>query len=100
MRSTKRYSPSSGTCNSSGTCTDYTVITKVDGEKVYFVVNAGNREKDLAHIGAHLSEWQKGGKDVTMTTHEDRALLAVQGPEAAATLQKLVEIDELLTLFV
>mmetsp|Transcript_13930 Transcript_13930/g.26778 ORF Transcript_13930/g.26778 Transcript_13930/m.26778 type:complete len:429 (-) Transcript_13930:1780-3066(-) len=79
--------------NEQGGAIDDTVITKVDSEKVYFVVNAGNRENDLKHIGAHLAEWKSSGKDVTMTTHEDRALLAVQGPEAANTLQKLVDID-------
>jgi len=79
--------------NENGGAIDDTVITKVNGEKVYFVVNAGNREKDLKHIGKHLADWQSSGKDVSMATHEDRALLAVQGPEAAATLQKLVDID-------
>ncbi|QDZ20064.1 glycine cleavage system protein T [Chloropicon primus] len=79
--------------NPQGGAIDDTVITKIDGERVYFVVNAGNREKDLKHINAHLSEWKASGKDVSLTTHEDRALLAVQGPEAANTLQKLVDID-------
>jgi aminomethyltransferase len=79
--------------NEQGGAIDDTVITKISGEKVYFVVNAGNREKDLEHIGAHLAQWQAKGKDVTMTTHEDRNLFAVQGPEAANTLQKLVDVD-------
>merc|ERR1712176_1155291 len=79
--------------NPQGGAIDDTVITKIDGERVYFVVNAGNREKDLKHIGAHLEQWKAQGKDVTMTTHEDRNLFAVQGPEAAATLQKLVDVD-------
>merc|ERR1712003_433012 len=79
--------------NDKGGAIDDTVVTKVDGEKVYFVVNAGNRDKDLTHIRAHLEAYKAGGKDVTLTTHEDRALLAVQGPEAANTLQKLVDID-------
>jgi len=79
--------------NDKGGAIDDTVVTKIDGEKVYFVVNAGNRDKDLTHIRAHLEAYKAGGKDVTLTTHEDRALLAVQGPEAASTLQKLVDID-------
>merc|ERR1712087_767192 len=78
--------------NDKGGAIDDTVVTKVDGEKVYFV-NAGNRDKDLTHIRAHLKAYKASGKDVTLTTHEDRALLAVQGPEAANTLQKLVDID-------
>jgi len=79
--------------NPQGGAIDDTVITKISGEKVYFVVNAGNREKDLKHIRAHLEQWKSQGKDVTLTTHEDRSLFAVQGPEAAATLQKLVDVD-------
>merc|ERR1712087_207359 len=79
--------------NDKGGAIDDTVITKVSGDKVYFVVNAGNREKDLTHINAHLAEWKAQGKDVSLTTHEDRSLFAVQGPEAAATLQKLVDVD-------
>merc|ERR1712174_76168 len=79
--------------NEQGGAIDDTVITKVDSENVYFVVNAGNREKDLTHINAHLAKWKADGKDVSITTHEDRGIFAVQGPAAADTLQKLVDID-------
>ena len=79
--------------NEQGGAIDDTVVTKVDGENVYFVVNAGNREKDLTHINAHLAKWKADGKDVSITTHEDRGIFAVQGPAAADTLQKLVDID-------
>lgn len=33
---------------------------QVSGEELYIVVNAGCREKDLAHIGKHLKDWQVG----------------------------------------
>lgn len=31
---------------------------QVSGEEIYVVVNAGCRDKDLAHIGKHLDEWK------------------------------------------
>jgi aminomethyltransferase len=36
---------------------------------------------------------QSKGGAVDMTVHDDRALLALQGPAAAETLQPLVKID-------
>jgi aminomethyltransferase len=72
--------------NEKGGIIDDTVITKVSDTEVYLVVNAGCRDKDLAHIGKHLAAAQAGGKDVHLTVHDDRALLALQGPSAAAVL--------------
>jgi len=53
------------------------------------VVNAGCREKDLAHLNAHLAKAKAAGKEVAMTVHDDRSLLAVQGPKAAEVLASL-----------
>lgn len=36
------------------------VVTKVTDSELYIVVNAGCREKDLAHIGKHLDAWKVG----------------------------------------
>lgn len=75
--------------NEKGGIIDDTVVTKVTAEEIYMVVNAGCREKDLAHLEKHLGVARRAGKDVSMEVHEDRALLAVQGPKAAAVLSAL-----------
>jgi aminomethyltransferase len=70
----------------------YTVLTSPDGgvlddlivsnagDHLFLVVNAGGREQDLAHLRDHLD----GVEELA-----DRALLALQGPAAAAVLQRL-----------
>lgn len=47
----------------------------------------------LSHHRAWLLRLQKAGKDVSMHVHDERALLAFQGPAAAPGLQKLVKDD-------
>ncbi len=47
------------------------------------VVNASMKEADYAHIAAHLPS------SVTLARADDRALLALQGPAAAAVLARL-----------
>jgi aminomethyltransferase len=79
--------------NEKGGIIDDTVVTKVTDSEIYLVVNAGCREKDLAHLGRHLEAFKAKGGDVSMDVHDDRALLALQGPEAASVLQPLVKED-------
>lgn len=76
--------------NSNGGIIDDTVITKVSGSEIYMVLNAGCRDKDLAHIRAQHSKYTG---DVNIIVHDDRSLLALQGPKAAEVLQPLVEED-------
>lgn len=76
--------------NENGGIIDDTVVTKVADDEVYLVVNAGCREKDLAHLNKHLQSF-KG--DVELIVHDDRSLLALQGPSAVKVLQPLVDID-------
>ena len=52
------------------------------GDHLFLVVNAACKQDDLAHLVAHL-------KDVTIEPVTDRALLALQGPEAEAVLSAL-----------
>lgn len=74
----------------------YTVLTNEHGgiiddlmvatqapDHLFLVVNASRREIDLPHIAAHLPA------GVTLERHTDRALLALQGPGAAAAMQPL-----------
>ncbi len=47
------------------------------GDRLELVINAARADADIAHLRLHLDG---------ITVHEDRALLALQGPTAAATL--------------
>jgi len=85
--------------NEKGGIIDDTVVTKVSDTEVYLVVNAGCAEKDIAHIGKHLAKAQAAGKDVKLDIHSDRALLALQGPDAAAVLAPLAPALDLPRLF-
>lgn len=53
------------------------------GDHLFVVVNAGCKHDDLAHLQARI------GDRVTIEPQFDRALLALQGPAAAAVLQRL-----------
>lgn len=57
------------------------------------VLNAGCRDKDLAHLGSHLQMFQAKGGRVALELHDDRALLALQGPKAAAAVAGLTTAD-------
>ncbi|CAL5029936.1 unnamed protein product [Urochloa decumbens] len=79
--------------NEKGGAIDDSVITKVTDQHIYLVVNAGCRDKDLAHIGEHMEAFNKKGGDVKWHIHDERSLLALQGPLAAPTLQLLTKED-------
>ncbi|GAB4265244.1 MAG: glycine cleavage system aminomethyltransferase GcvT [Pararhodobacter sp.] len=51
------------------------------GDHLFLVVNAARKEADIAHLQAHL----RGVEPIT-----DRALIALQGPEAEIALARLV----------
>jgi aminomethyltransferase len=76
--------------NEKGGIIDDTVITKISNEEVYFVVNAGNRDKDVSHLKKHLASFSG---DVALQIHDDRAILAFQGPEAVDVLQQHTKED-------
>ncbi|KAJ8506834.1 hypothetical protein OPV22_007720 [Ensete ventricosum] len=79
--------------NERGGAIDDSVVTKVGDDHIYLVVNAGCRDKDLAHIGAHLDDFKAKGGDVEWHIHDERSLLALQGPLAAPVLQLLMKDD-------
>jgi aminomethyltransferase len=64
--------------NEKGGAIDDSVITKVNDQHIYLVVNAGCRDKDLAHIGEHMEAFNKKGGDVKWHIHDERSLLALQ----------------------
>ncbi|MDZ7375390.1 MAG: glycine cleavage system aminomethyltransferase GcvT, partial [candidate division KSB1 bacterium] len=57
-------------------------------EKYIMVVNAANIEKDFAWLLKHLIDGV-----IMKNRSDDYSLLAVQGPKAAATLQKLTRVN-------
>lgn len=74
--------------NDKGGIVDDLLVYKIDEETYMLVVNASNIDKDWEWISSHNT----GGVD--MKNISDRtSLLAVQGPKATATLQKLTDID-------
>ena len=55
-----------------------------EDERVYMVVNGATKYDDVAHLLDHLPD------EITLNLMEDHALLALQGPEAIAVLERLV----------
>lgn len=74
--------------NATGGVVDDLLVYRYDENEYYLVVNASNIEKDWDWIVSHNTE----GVDMENIS-ERLCLLAVQGPKAMATLQKLTEID-------
>lgn len=79
--------------NEKGGIIDDTVITKVNSNDFYVVLNAGCAEKDQAHINAALAKAKAKGMDVEFVVHSDRSLLAFQGPKTMSVLQRLTDFD-------
>jgi aminomethyltransferase len=61
---------------------DDLMVAKLD-DRLHLVVNADRTASDVIHLETHLPA------DVRLQHHEDRALLALQGPRAAAVLGRL-----------
>jgi aminomethyltransferase len=75
--------------NDRGGILDDLMATRL-GDALFLVVNAVRKEADLAHLRERL------GAAATVEALEDRALLALQGPAAAAVLSRLADgIDRL-----
>ncbi len=73
-------------CYDNGTCVDDLLVYKIGDEKYFVVINAGNRDKDVEWIKAHLEG------DVRFTDISDSiAQLALQGPNAPEILKKLTD---------
>jgi aminomethyltransferase len=75
-------------CYEDGGTVDDVLVYRREGDFLV-VVNAANREKDLAHFRENTSDL-----DVTVADESDEwALLALQGPRAQEILQGFTEID-------
>jgi len=65
--------------NDAGGILDDLMVTNC-GDHLFLIVNAACKAADIAHLEARI------GRDCAVTPCPQRALLALQGPEAAATL--------------
>ncbi|MDI3325468.1 glycine cleavage system aminomethyltransferase GcvT [Pontibacterium granulatum] len=68
--------------NEDGGIMDDLMVTNY-GDWIYVVVNAACKDQDIAHMQANL------GEGVELEVLDDRALVAVQGPTAAAAIARL-----------
>lgn len=76
-------------CRDDGGVVDDLLVYKMDDDDFRLVVNGANIEKDWKHVGMIAA-----GSDVALHDESDEiALLALQGPAAAAILQPLSSID-------
>lgn len=73
--------------NKDGGIVDDLIVYKIDSQTYMLVVNASNIEKDWNWIKQH-DTWNVDMKNISDNT----SLLAVQGPNAMAALQKLTDI--------
>lgn len=70
--------------NDQGGILDDLMVARIADEQWLLVVNAACKEQDLAHLCEHLA-----GQCKIESLFEERALLALQGPQAAAVLARL-----------
>ncbi|WP_428540899.1 glycine cleavage system aminomethyltransferase GcvT [Rhodopila sp.] len=69
--------------NEAGGIIDDLMVARLDADRLFLVVNGGRKDIDFTHLAANLPE------HLSLTPHDDRALLALQGPEAAAVMSRL-----------
>ncbi|MEI6950093.1 glycine cleavage system aminomethyltransferase GcvT [Paraflavisolibacter sp. H34] len=74
--------------NEEGGIVDDLLVYRIDAQTYMLVVNASNIEKDWSWICSH----NHGGVEMRDLS-DGTALLAVQGPQAAAALQPLTDMD-------
>ncbi|MDB5491094.1 MAG: gcvT [Micavibrio sp.] len=73
--------------NPEGGIVDDLIVTRLGEGEFFTVINAGCKDKDIAWLKGHLPA------DVTMDVWTDRALIALQGPEAEKALREALGID-------
>jgi aminomethyltransferase len=77
--------------NEKGGINDDCIITKVENDHYFMVINAGCKDNDLKYMNEHKtsSEWRN--KDVNILYNEDNSLIAIQGPKAQKLLDQVVD---------
>lgn len=75
--------------NEQGGIVDDLIVYKINDEKYFVVVNASNIDKDWQHISKYNEEF--GAKMINLSSAT--SLIAIQGPKALNTLQKLTSVN-------
>jgi aminomethyltransferase len=75
-------------CRPTGGIVDDCIVYRRRQNQFFIVVNASNEAKDYGWFAEH-----SGGIATVTNRSDDYALIAVQGPKAARTLQKLTKLD-------
>lgn len=73
--------------NENGGMVDDLIITKLEQNRFFAVINAGCKDKDIEWMRTHLPA------DVEMDVITDRALIALQGPKSESVLRDVLNID-------
>ncbi len=73
--------------NPQGGIIDDLIVTRLNDDTFFIVINAGCKEKDIAWIASRLPD------DVNLSILSDRALVAVQGPEAERVMREALAMD-------
>lgn len=76
-------------CNWEGGIKDDLVIMKLDGQEYLVICNAGNRRKDLSWLQTNSEGYNVNLREVS----DEVAMISIQGPKAAHTVQRLLEDD-------
>jgi aminomethyltransferase len=76
-------------CNESGGILDDFVVYRIEKEKFLLIPNASNREKDYNWLIKHSKDYKVKIEEVS----DNIAMFAVQGPNAARTLQPICTED-------
>ena len=69
--------------NEAGGIIDDLMVARLDQNRLFLVVNASRKDVDFTHLATNL------GEAVGLAQLDDRALLALQGPEAIAVMARL-----------
>jgi aminomethyltransferase len=69
--------------NEAGGIIDDLMVANLGDGRLFLVVNASRKDADFTHLAANLPA------GVQLQPHDDRALLALQGPDAAAVMARL-----------
>ncbi|KAL7073512.1 hypothetical protein ACQ4LE_007046 [Meloidogyne hapla] len=78
--------------NSDGGIIDDLIIVRTSDDFLFLVTNAARRDVDLLHIQENIDKFHKHSKDVQLNILNDRALIAIQGPQMVNLLQPVTDI--------
>ncbi|XP_058824457.1 uncharacterized protein LOC131685067 [Topomyia yanbarensis] len=81
--------------NGKGGILDDLIVNRVSDDTLYVVSNASRKETDMAVMLDAVASFKANGKDVSVSflPSDEQSLLAIQGPSAVTTLQKLCTTD-------